>query len=628
MQLLHRVRGHRWVGALLIPAALFGAIACARAVAGPPRAGKRATSAPASSDTMPVSAIKPGMKGYAVTVFEGTGTDRFEIEVVDTIRNYLPKQDAVLFKSSDPRLEHSGIVGGMSGSPIYIDGKLVGALSYGWRFNKDPLGALTPIGNMLEVGGLPYRPDVLPHPKGKAREGASGWADTMLGLRTDPLPARRKPAELDPAEGLTQLTVPLSVAGLSAGPTQMLVDAFGLAPVRGGSGGSGDADDKSPVKWKPGDSVSVVLVRGDSSVAGNGTVTWVGPKGDRLLAFGHSMLNDGPSNVPIATARVHTILASVERSVKLSSPLQIDGLMYQDRQAAIALRTDLRAPMIPVVATIKGPDPDLPARTYDNEVASGVNLTPNLAAVVLAEGVDEAGRDATEVVVKVVHDIALETSNGPRDVHIEEEVFFPQGVVGRMLSGSRGIVLLSAALDNPFEVARIRKVRQEVRMEYAAPVDSIEMVRLSDSEVHAGDIARIEVTLRSYKGDARTETLPLRIPDDAGGEEIQIEITGGDYVRPYRPMPGDLDTLITTLATSYPSRAMVASIYRSHEGLSTKHGLLNELPDSVLETLADQSSTQDAVRFKQLARRVIPTKTIIEGQHTVRVNVLPRKTTR
>ncbi len=626
-----RADTRRILPALLVPAVLFGAIACARAVAGPPgRASKRAA-APAASDTMPVSAIKPGMKGYAVTVFEGTATDRFEIEVVDTMRNYLPKQDAVLFRSSDPRLEHSGIVGGMSGSPIYIEGKLVGALSYGWRFNKDPLGALTPISNMLEVGNLPFRPDVIPHPSVKARGGASGWADTMLGLRTDPLPARRKAEELDPAEGLTPLTVPLSVSGLSAGPTRMLVDAFGLTPVRGGSGGAPSEDEaakKSAIKWGPGDAVSVVLVRGDSSVAGNGTVTWVGPKGDRLLAFGHSMLNDGPSNVPIATARVHTILASVERSVKLSSPLVIDGLMYQDRQAAIALRTDLRAPMIPVTAVIKGPDPDLPARTYANEVATGVNLTPNLVAVVLAEGVDEAGRDAVEVVVKVTHDISLETTKGPRDVHVEEEVFFPQGVVGRMLSGSRGVMMLAAAMDNPFEVARIRSVRQEVRMEYAAPIESIEMVRLSDADVHAGDIAHVEVTLRSYKGDARTEILPLRIPDDAGGEEVQLEITGGDYVRPYRPLPGDLDTLLTTLAQSYPSRSIVASIYRSHEGLSTKHGLMPALPDSVLETLADQSSTQDAVRFKQLARRVIPTKAIIEGQHTIRINVLPKKTTR
>lgn len=579
-------------------------------------------------ETMPVSAIKPGMKGHAVTVFSGTESERFEIEVVDTIRNYLPKQDAVLFKSSDPRLEHSGIVGGMSGSPIFIEGKLVGALSYGWRFNKDPLGALTPISNMLEVGALPYRPDVLPHPKGTTRAGMQGWSDTVLGLRQDPLPPRRRAAELDPAEGLTPLTVPLSISGLSSGATQMLVDAFGMTPVRGGGNGGEASPAKGPRKWKMGDSVSVVMVRGDSSVAGNGTVTWVGPKGDRLLAFGHSMFNDGPTNVPIADARVHTILASVERSVKLSSPLDIQGLMYQDRQPAIALRTDLRAPMIPVSATIQGPDRDLPPRTYDNEVAVGVSLTPNLIAVVLAEGVDEAARDATEVVVKVTSDLSVSTSAGPREIHLEEEVFFREGVIGRMLGGSRSIALLSSVLDNPFEVGTIRRVRHDVTLEYGTPLDSIQLVRLRDSEVRAGDVAHFEVVLRSYKGEERTEVLPIRIPDDAGGEEIQVEIAGGDYIRPYRPLPGDLDDLVTTIAQTYPSRAMIASIYREHEGLATKHGLLHELPDSVLETLSDQSSTQSAVRFKQLARRVIPTKNIIEGIHTLRVEVLPRRRTK
>ncbi len=580
-------------------------------------------------ETMPVSAIKPGMKGHAFTVFSGTESERFEIEVVDTIRNYLPHQDAVLFKSSDPRLEHSGIVGGMSGSPIFIDGKLVGALSYGWRFNKDPLGALTPISNMLEISALPYRPDVLPHPKAKARGGMQGWSDTVLGLRQDPLPPRRLPADLDPAEGLTPLVVPLSISGLSSGATQMLVDAFGMQPVRGGGGGGEVADGATAArKWKMGDSVSVVMVRGDSSVAGNGTITWVGPKGDRLLAFGHSMFNDGPTNIPIADARVHTILASVERSVKLSSPLTIQGLMYQDRQPAIALRTDLRAPMIPVSATIKGPDPDLPARTYDNEVAVGVSLTPNLIAVILADGVDEAARDATEVVVKVSSDLSLETSTGPREFHIDEEVFFPEGVVGRMLGGSRSIAMLSAVLDNPFEVGSIRRVRQSVTLDYGTPLDSIQLVRLRDSEVRAGDIAHFELVLRSYKGEDRVEVVPLRIPDDAGDEEIQVEIAGGDYVRPYRPLPGDLDDLLTTISQTYPSRAIVASIYREHEGLSTKHGLLHELPDSVLETLSDQSSTQNAVRFKQLARRVLPTKNIVEGIHTLRVQVLPRKRTK
>lgn len=584
---------------------------------------------------MPVSEIKPGMRGHAVTVFFGEQSDRFEIEVVDTIRNYLPQQDAVLFRSSDPRLEHSGIVGGMSGSPIFLDGKLVGALSYGWRFNKDPLGALTPISNMLEVGELPFRPDVIAHPagprRGRAREGSRAWADQMLGLRTDPLPARRRPDELEAGATLEPLPLPLTVSGLGTSTARMLGETFGMVPVRGGSGpGAGAEGAKSasaPKKvWKPGDSVSVVLIRGDSSAASNGTVTWVSPKGDRLLAFGHSMFEDGPSNLPFADARVHTIINSVDRSVKMSSPLTIQGTMVQDRQPAIALRTDLFAPMIPVEVTMIGPDPDLPARTYRNEVAFGLDLTPNLVASILSEAVDEAGRDATEVVITIHHEISLETSRGPRTLTLDEDVFFPQGLIGRLLARSRGVLTIMAALDNEFEVATIRGTRHEIRMKYGAPIETIDQVRLLDSEIREGDVVRLEVTLRAFKGDTRTMIVPLRIPDDAGGEEIKVELCGGDGATPYRPRPDSLDTLLQTIEQSYPSRSLVASIYRQGEGLSTKHGLIEDLPDSVLETLVDRGSTSDAVRFKRMARRVLPTETIIEGQHTLELDVLPRKT--
>lgn len=610
--------------------ALAGLLGLSFVVAGlatvePPRA--RAAKPP---QTMPVSAIKPGMRGHAVTVFSGEKSDRFEIEVVDTMLNYLPKQDAVLFRSSDPRMEHSGIVGGMSGSPIFIDGKLVGALSYGWRFNKDPLGALTPISNMLEVGELPFRPEVMPRtgPRGRARTGAKAWADQMLGLRTDALPARRRPDELEEALTMAPLPLPLTVSGLSPTTARMLGDTFGMIPVRGGSGpGKGsDAEAPPPKTWAPGDSVSVVLIRGDSSAASNGTVTWVGPKGDRLLAFGHSMFEDGPSNLPFADARVHTIISSVERSVKMSSPLTIRGTMVQDRQPAIALRTDLTAPMIPVKTTMVGPDPDLPARVYENEVAFGMDLTPNLVAGILSEAVDEAGRDAVEVVISLHHEISFETSKGPRTLELDEEVFFPQGLIGRILGRSRGVLALMVLLDNEFEVAKIRGVTHEIRMQYGAPVESIEEVRLVDSEVRAGDVVRLEVTLRSFKGDTRQMELPIRIPSDAGGEEIEIQLTGGDGATPYRPLPDSLETLMDTVALTYPPRSIVASIYRQGEGLATKHGLVEDLPDSVLESLVDRSSTVDTVRFKRRARRVLPSETIIEGQHSLKLDVLPRKT--
>ena len=575
--------------------------------------------------TMDIADIKPGMRGHAVTVFKGRNTDKFEVEIVDTIPNYLPKQDAVLFKSTDPRLVHSGIVGGMSGSPIFIDGKLCGALAYGWRFNKDALGGMTPISNMKQVGALPYRPDVLPHPRGRKRAGAAGWADAMLGLKSSALPERRRPQDLDPSDGLIPISIPLSISGLGPGSARMLADSFGMVPVRGGSRGNSKA--KPPSKtWDFGDAVSVVLIEGDSSVAGNGTVTYVNPKGDRLLAFGHSMFEDGPTNLPMADSRVHTIINSVERSVKISSPQTIRGLMYQDRQAAIALRTDLRAPMVPVKTKIQGPDPDLPARTYDNRIAFGADISGNLLAVILAEAIDEAGRDATEVVIDIEHNISLETTKGPRDIKIREEVFFPSGLVGRVMARSRGIIIVAAALNNDYEVARLTEVSHKISMKYDTPIETVETLRVAEDEIRAGDLVRVEVVMRGYKGQERTEVLPLRIPDDAAGEAIQIQVAGGDYVRPYRPLPANLDDLLTTLESSYASRSLVASIYREGEGLSTRHGLLHSLPDSVLETLQDRGATRDSVRLKQLARRVIPTKKIIEGTHTIKVDVLPKKT--
>lgn len=601
-------------------------LACGLALA----AGEPARAAPV--DMMSVDDVRPGMKGYAVTVFSGSDTDRFEIEVVDVVRDYQPKQDAILFRSNDPRMLHSGIVGGMSGSPIYIDGKLVGALAYGYRFNKDPLGGITPIKNMLAVGDLPYRPEVLPEARtgirGHARPGAAAWADAMLGLDVSPLPARRRPDELNPVHGLAPLGAPMSVSGLGSAATRMLADRLGLVPVRGGSGrdaGPGAAP-PAPKAWKGGDAVSVVLIRGDNAVSPNGTVTWVGGKqGEKLLGFGHEMFGAGPTNLPIADARVHTIIPSVERSVKLSSALHVRGTMIQDRQAAISLRTDLTAPLIPVTTELRGPEASQPLRVYHSEVAVGVDLTPSLTTSLLAEALGEGGGDGTELVAVIAHEIAVETSKGPRTIHLREETFYPEGVDVRQISRGRGPITLTALLDNDFEVARIRAVKQSVTIEYGAPVDTLEAVRVPGSQFHAGDLLQLELRLRDYRGRARSETLALRIPDDAGGQDLQIEVTSGRAARPPRPIAASLDDLIDTLEAVYPPRSLVATIYREDEGLSTRHGLLAELPGSVLESLSQRGSTVGAVRFKQMARRVIPTPNLIEGEHTIKLSVQPRR---
>jgi hypothetical protein len=580
------------------------------------------------SDIMPTSDIKPGMKGHAVTVFSGEKGDRFEIEVIDVVPDFQPGQDAVLFTSTDPRMKHSGIVGGMSGSPVYIDGKLIGAIAYGWRFNKDPIGGITPIEDMLAVDKLPFRPDVLPGAKPRQRKGTAAWADTMLGLGVSPLPARKRPDEIGLHGGLEPIGTPLTLGGFGPKTSAFLSDTLGMVPVRGGSGG-GMKLTKTPAKkkqWKPGDSISVLLVAGDLNAAPNGTVTWVGgKKGERLLAFGHPMFEHGPTRFPIADARVHVILPSVERSVKMSSPLSVQGTLVQDRLPAIAARTDLDTPMIPVTTKVDAPDAKVAHRSYDSRVADNILLTPSLVAGLLFQAIESSASDVAEVTVDVQHQIKLETEKGPRTLELQEEFFFPLGVARVPLLRSRAMLAMLAATDNEFEIAKLRSIEQTIKIEYGAPVEEVDEIRLVSGEVRAGDVLQVDVKLRKPRGDTRTERVTLRVPDDAGDQEIMIEIAGGDYVLPYNPVPKSVDDLLDTVSRSYPSRAMVASIYREGEGLSTDHGLMPNLPDSVLETLSPGGASVDAVRFKRLARRVLPAKTIIEGRHKLKVKVLPKK---
>ncbi|MGB1701136.1 MAG: SpoIVB peptidase S55 domain-containing protein, partial [Nannocystaceae bacterium] len=336
-----------------------------------------ASARPKAGDIMPLEDVKPGMKGHAVTVFSGTTTDRFEIEIVDIIPDFVPGQPVILFRALDPRLQHSGIVGGMSGSPIYIGDKMIGALAYGWRFNKDPLGGITPIEHMLEVGELPHRPEVLPLALGRD-DRRGGRADSMLGLNTTPLPARRTlAADTSRAIGMSPLAVPMSLGGFGPRTTLHLSEQLGFVPVAGGSGGGSIADADTRREFEPGDSVSVVLIGGDNAAAPNGTVTWVGGRErERVLAFGHPLYGAGPSNFPIADAKVHTIVNSVDRSVKLSSPRAIQGTLIQDRQPAISLRTDIVAPTIPVTTTIRAAESGFEPRTYESVVAVDSGLTP------------------------------------------------------------------------------------------------------------------------------------------------------------------------------------------------------------------------------------------------------------
>ena len=297
--------------------------------------------------------------------------------------------------------------------------------------------------------------------------------------------------------------------------------------------------------------------------------------------------------------------------------------MIQDRQAAIYLRTDVAAQMIPIRTFVDTAEPAMPDRTYENRIAVGRNLTPNLVAILLAEAAQEGLRDATEVVLEMEHVYAVTTSRGPRTVTIREQEFFPSGVIPNMLASSRGVVTAAVLLDNDFEVARIRGIEQRVRLRYGAPFEVIEDVRVDRAEIRAGEVLGLTATLRDYHGNRRTVPLSVRVPLAAAGETIQVRVTGGQFVRPYRPIPTSLDDLLDTLESFYDARTLVVSLYRPQEGIAARGSLLPGLPDSVVETLEGHGTTQPLLRFKRAARTVMETPTLIEGRHTVKLRVLP-----
>lgn len=586
-----------------------------------------AAAQPAKTEIMPLHEVKPHMKGYAVTVFSGTTSDRFEVEIIDTVPDFLTGMDVILFRALDPRLKHSGIVAGMSGSPVYINDKMIGAIAYGYTYNKDPVGGITPIEAMLEIDKLPYRPEVqvrTPRWNTKlAAQGASAW----LNPKSDPLHQRRQTPAQPTSQDLVPLSQTLGLGGMGHLSRSYLAQTMGLTPVQAGSGGSrrGAAKGKpKKKKWAPGDSVSVLLISGDNSAASNGTVTWVGGKNkDRLLAFGHPMQGSGATELPIADAKVHTIISSVQRSFKLASPLDEQGIMVQDRQPAIAIRTNVRAPMIPVTTEIQGPDPRLKARRYENRVAVHPDFTPNLVTSILLNGVAEAAADRTELIVRTEHEIEYSTrAGGTKTARIEERTFFPQGADGRILAQSRALNALSAILYNPFELGKVHRIVQKVKVEYGSPVEFIESVQLQNGTVRAGERLKLLVKLKSLR-DQKVRTLPvqIKIPKRCAGQRIAVHISGGDWARPYQPMANSVEDLVKSLSAAFPERSLVATIFSEQEGLSTPYGMLDRLPPSILGTLGAQAGTQEQVRYKHASRRVLPQPSFIAGLHQFRLDV-------
>ncbi len=564
---------------------------------------------------MPITEIKPGQVGYGLTVFRGFKIERFRVEVIDVMKNFLPKQDVFLVRIDHPVLRKTGVVGGMSGSPIIINGKVAGALAYGWRFSKEPVTGITPIHNMLDLikrkrrgpdkAGFVYLP-----PAGRRPVDRMAIRSMSRRDRWWKLPGLRP--VVSGASQLTPVSVPLSVSGLSPEAMVQLKQSFsrfGFQPVQGG--GSGKAE--GPTKFFPGSAIGVQMVRGDVSMAATGTVTWVDPKG--VLGFGHRMFNAGEIYIPATTTKIIHTLASVSRSFKIGSPARVVGSLVQDRQAGIMVDTGKKIGTVPMTITMRTRQRK---QVYKVHLARHRLLTPSLIRTVLSNALTEGMSDVAHATFTLNTRVSLK---GYPQMNITEHAYAPSGVRFPILLFSRGPRAIRVLAGNPFEPARIERVDFDVNVQFANKLMRIKEVRLGSSEVNPGQKVDVHVTFLPFNGGEFTKTYPLQIPRDAGGSVLVAEVSGGGLTRPDIAPPQNMGQMLKALQKMYPARSVVVSLQMPTSGLKLRGRVVKDLPSSVMDALNTGTSVRSTQVFRTVSRKVHGTQSVITGKKKIRIRV-------
>jgi hypothetical protein len=572
---------------------------------------------------MPISEIRAGMKGYGLTVFQGLKPDRFDIRVISVLHNFLPKQDIILVQSDDPRLIHSGIVAGMSGSPIYIEGRLAGALSYGWHFAKDPIAGVTPIEAMMAELKRPLRgrlatpvAEAANEPRNQRRSlddviarhhEVNDRSPMLARLPLPPLPEGGEPR-------LVRASVPLSLAGFGAAAFSELsraLEPFHVVPLQAGGAGRGNS---GPSRFEDGGSIAVELIRGDVSAAGTGTVTRV--EGDKVLAFGHPMFNVGEIYLPIATAEIHTFMSALSSSFKMASPLREIGSLIQDRQSGIIGDTSQRADMIPVHVKVGGPN--RPVEDFHFEVVRHRFLTPMLASTVVANAAQNAASDVADATITVRSNLAV---RGYKPLEVTDQIYSPDGVSPRTLASATGLKAIGDILFNPFTPANLDRIDIDVDVDYKADVAEIVGVSLNSDDLSPGSRPNLYVTLRPYAGQEYVKAIPFDVPRALAGQTVKVVVTAGSLAKPDVAPPENLNGLIDNLRKSYSASAIVVGLETPDEGVTLRGSVIPDLPGSVIDTLRPGASTRRADTFKRASRFVVPMHGIMQGKQEITIRV-------
>jgi hypothetical protein len=556
------------LAALPLLAALAAAPASFAAEAAPPPAA-----AAADLPTISPEELVRGQKGYGLTVLAGSEPVRFEVEVVGVMKNTSPGVTYVLARLSGQDLEHSGVPGGMSGSPVFFDGRLAGAVAFAWPFAKDPIAGITPIGAMRAVGGA-ASPAAGALPTAVAPPPVS-LADLAAGKVPHDLLARSLERWRPSIAGGAVPGVQWSLAGFGEQSHAFLAGTLGAVAPAGlslAAGGAAGAD--GAAELVPGGAVAAVLVDGDLRLAATGTVTDL--QDGRVLAFGHPFLGLGPIEVPMAAAEVVTVISSQYSSFKVSNLGPIVGAFDQDRQAAIAGTLGARAATIPLTLAVDGPE----RREYRMRLARVPQMTPALLGISALAGLDSASYASGLQGLDLTARFRLA---GHGELHVEQSF---DGETAAMSTASYLMALAAYLMQNDLAAVGIEEVEIEIAQAARPRTARLVGAHAERSVVRPGERVAVHLDFAAWRGDTFRRRVEISVPENAPRGTYYLFVGDGPSVDAARLMieraePVNIAQALDLLRSLHSRRELRVMGVSAGRGLSVAGEVMPNLPGSV-----------------------------------------------
>jgi hypothetical protein len=543
-----------------------------------------------SQPTIPVSDIHPGMRGVAYTVFQGVKPEPMDVEVLGVLHGMNgPKSNIILVRLHGQKVEYTGVVAGMSGSPVYLDGKLAGALAFRiGEFSKEPIAGVTPIADMLEINAFDKSPAeeasaAKPAVSNAAGKTATPGEGTTLAGGTQNF-----------AQYLKPIDTPLVFNGFSEDAVRQFAPQFGAAGIVPVMGAGSVSEEKQPEPLEAGSAVSAILVRGDMDIAATCTVTYIDPQ--RLLACGHPLLQFGSVDLPMNKAQVLATLPSPLNAFKIVNTTERAGAFVQDRHTGILGVFGKQPDMIPVTLTIHGGSS---AKEFHYEVLNNPRLSPvaMMATVFNAlHGVNEFGEEITYRLNGTI-DVKGFPEVGLRNMFVPADNGQPAAMAAALSLGER----FGRIYDNPYNAPAVKSVKLDFDLVRERRWARLESARTDVTEARPGDQITVETVLAPYRGERVVRQIPVKIPTSASKGNLRILVSDGDTLdRVNRTNPAfgrklDLASTIALLNKEHSNNRLYVSLLEADPEARVADKVMPTLPISVMNVMEGMRGNQEMI---------------------------------